>query len=709
VRYDLQAPHERKDDAPHHIEKKDSDCRTIEKSNSAKKHDQRGQDRKVWYRFEHIEYRQENRFKRAVVLYEQRKRNCNGHGEGVGERKTRHCVPNGKQHHGPRERGSNGRMAEQRKEQKKRGHNKKRPEHNRIQALLSGYRVPYTLSVWMRHCNIVAYNYLMTLRDDIAPLIRGDVADDPETIQKYSRDTSIFERAPKVVVFPKDAADVAAIVRFAHDRRTRGENISIAPRSAGTDMTGGDLTDSISLVFTKYMNRILAVSESEATTEPGVYYRDFEKETIAKVGKILPSYPASRQLCAMGGIVANNSGGELTLRYGKTNRYIRSLDAILADGSQVTLKPLTGEELAAKEAQQDFEGDVYRKTHALIESNWAEIQAAKPSVTKNSAGYALWNVINREKGTFDLTQLFAGSQGTLGIIVRETLGLVKIKEQRAMLVIFVDDLKLLPEIVHRVLHERPESFESYDDQTFSLAVRFIPQIVRHLGLVKMLRLGFAFLPEAYLALRGGIPKLVLMAEFAEDTQEKALERAQHARTALTDMPLRTKVAQTETQIAKYWTIRRESFNLLRKNVRGRFAAPFIDDIVVHPDDYPSFLPELDALVRGHKFIYTIAGHIGDGNFHIIPLEDMSDPQARAEITDLMPKVFALVAKYKGSITGEHNDGIIRTPYLSIMYGEHMCQLFAEVKSIFDPLNILNPGKKVGGTVEDIKRYMIQKS
>ncbi len=550
------------------------------------------------------------------------------------------------------------------------------------------------------------YTNSMSLKEDVAKLIKGDVADDAETIKKYSRDTSIFERAPKVVVFPKTADDVAAVVKYIGDAKSRGEDISIAPRSAGTDMTGGDLTDSVSMVFTKYMNLLHEVNDNDATVEPGMYYRDFERETLARVGKILPSYPASRELCAMGGIVSNNSGGELTLRYGKTNTYVRALEVILADGSKATLKKLSMEELAKKKEQQNFEGEVYRKTHALIDANMGEIMAARPSVSKNSAGYALWNVINSEAGTFDLTQLFTGAQGTLGIITKETLGLVKIKEKRAMLVVFVDDLKLLPEIVHRVLHQKPESFESYDDQTFSLAVRFIPQIIGHLGFFKMMKLGFAFLPEAYLALRGGIPKLVLMAEFAENTHDEALEKARAARAALQDLPLRTKIATSESQMAKYWTIRRESFSLLRKNIKGRYAAPFIDDLVVHPDDYPSFLPELYTLVEGRKFIYTIAGHIGDGNFHIIPLEDMSDPAARAEIVDLMPKVFELVAKYKGSITGEHNDGIIRTPYLPIMYGAHMCELFAEVKHIFDPLNILNPGKKVGGTIADIKRSMI---
>jgi len=138
-----------------------------------------------------------------------------------------------------------------------------------------------------------------------------------------------------------------------------------------------------------------------------------------------------------------------------------------------------------------------------------------------------------------------------------------------------------------------------------------------------------------------------------------------------------------------------------------YAAPFIDDIVVHPSDYPRFLPELETLLSHHKLLYTIAGHIGDANFHIIPLMNLGRALDHREILELCPQVYKLVAKYKGSITGEHNDGIIRTPYLPIMYGEKMCELFAEVKKIFDPLNILNPGKKIGGTIEDIEKYMIK--
>ncbi len=544
------------------------------------------------------------------------------------------------------------------------------------------------------------------LKERLARLIKGDVLNDSETLKKYSRDTSVFERTPQVVVFPKDDADVSAVVKYAHEARERGEDVSITPRSAGTDMTGGPLTDSISLVFTKYMNTIVRVDENAVTAQPGVYYRDLEKETLSRVGKLIPSYPASRQLCAFGGMISNNSGGELTLRYGKTNNYVRKLSVILSDGSAATLGPITFAELQEKERETTLEGSIYKGIHALIDAHEQDITDARPSVTKNSAGYALWNVMDKKTNTFDLTQLVCGSQGTLAVVTEGTVGLEKMKEHKAMLVIFLSDMNILPEIVRRVLEHDPESFESYDDQTFKLAVRFIPQIIGHFGFGQMIKLGFSFIPEMWMVLTGGVPKLVLMAEFSEDTEELAVEKARAARHALHGLACTTKLAKSEAQAAKYWTIRRESFALLRKNLKGLYAAPFIDDLVVHPDNYPQFIPELYALLDQHHLLYTIAGHIGDANFHIIPLMDMKNPEHRREIVELQPKVYEIVAKYKGSITGEHNDGIVRTPYLSIMYGEKMVGLFAEVKKIFDPLGVLNPGKKTGGTVHDIERSMI---
>ena len=547
-----------------------------------------------------------------------------------------------------------------------------------------------------------------TLRHRFSTLLDVDVADDAETLKTYSRDTSIFERTPSLVVYPKNAEDVSAVVHYVHEAKMHGDNISVAARSAGTDMSGGPLTDSVLMVFTKHMNHIGEITDDYAVTEPGVYYRDFEKATVAHNGQILPSFPASREICALGGMISNNSGGELTLEYGKTNRYVRELDVVLSDGSRATLHPLSSNELKEKEAEQTLEGSIYRGIHELLTNKAEEIERARPTVTKNSAGYALWDVHDKQRNTFDLTQLITGSQGTLAFVTKAKMGLVHNKPHRSMLVIFLSDINILPEIVHRVLKFNPESFESYDDQTFKLAVRFISQIIGHFGIVQMIQLGIAFIPEMLMVLFGGVPKLVLMAEFSDETEHDALFQAEAAERALHGLAVSTRIAKSETQAAKYWTIRRESFSLLRKNLKGLYASPFIDDIVVHPDDYPMFLPELNKLLSSYNLIYTIAGHAGEGNFHIIPLMDLNKPESKKAILELQPKVYELVAKYHGSIDGEHNDGIIRTPYLPMMFGEKMCDIFAQVKNIFDPLNILNPGKKVGGTIADIERSILKR-
>lgn len=553
-----------------------------------------------------------------------------------------------------------------------------------------------------------------TLEQELKSTITGDVHTDTQTRTVMSRDTSIFTRTPSVVVYPKNADDVSRLVRVVAERKRAGEDISVTARSAGTDMSGGPLTTSVLAVFTKYMNTIGAIIEDatggSAVTEPGVYYRDFEKETLKHHALILPSYPASRELCAMGGIVNNNSGGERTLEYGKTEKYIEEMQVVLSDGTQATFTALTNEELETKKRLEGLEGDIYRGMSALLTEHAQTIAQAKPKVSKNSAGYALWNVIDEKTGTFNLAKLICGAQGTLALTTKMKLRLVKQQGNRSMLVVFLKDIKVLPEIVKRVLPFNPESFESYDDQTFKLAVKFMPQMLKQMGLVGAIRLGIAFIPEVFMVLRGGVPKLVLMAEFSEDTHEEAVSMAQKASEALLDMHLPMQVLKDEQSAEKYWKVRRESFSLLRKNVHGLYAAPFIDDFVVPPASYPEFLPELNALLAQYKdaFIYTIAGHVGNGNFHIIPLMDLTKKEVRDVIPELSPKVYELVLKYGGSTTGEHNDGIIRTPYLSMMFGEKMTDLFKQTKNIFDPSNIFNPGKKVGGTFEDIKRDMITK-
>ncbi|MEK7201497.1 MAG: FAD-binding oxidoreductase, partial [Patescibacteria group bacterium] len=326
-----------------------------------------------------------------------------------------------------------------------------------------------------------------TLLERVKSAVRGDVSNTQAERTRYSRDTSIFVRVPEVVVYPKDTEDVSRLVKAVRTAVSEGVSASITARSAGTDMSGGPLTTSIVAVFTKYMNRVLEVEHGYAVVEPGCFYRDFEKATLAEGSQILPSYPASREICAMGGIVNNNSGGERTLEYGKTADYIEEVEVVLDDGSVATFSSLTPEEVEAKKLLPSREGAIYQHMSRLLEEHKEVIQNAKPKVSKNSAGYALWDVVDK-KGNMNLAKLICGAQGTLALTTKMKLRLVRQQEHRAMLVIFLNDLAKLPEIVRTVLPFNPESFESYDDHTFSLAIRFLPQMLSQMGLISAIRL-----------------------------------------------------------------------------------------------------------------------------------------------------------------------------------------------------------------------------
>src|SRR3989338_1226802 len=527
----------------------------------------------------------------------------------------------------------------------------------------------------------------------------GDVDNSNRVLEQYSEDTSIFKIRPELVVYPKNVADLHTLIHYVHTRR--GE-LSLTAISAGTDMSGGPLSSSIVVDFLRYFNQILEVNKVHATTQPGVFYRDFEKATL-KHGVIMPSYTASRELNTVGGMVANNSAGEKSLTYGKTERYVNTLKVVLQDGIEYEFKRLTRAELEAKKSQTNYEGEIYRRVEGLIHQHHDAIKSAKPIVSKNSAGYGIWNVWDEATDTFDMTQLFVGSQGTLGLISEITFDLVKPKPASRMLVLFLrpKHFAQLGKIVNAVLAHKPESFESYDDKTFNVMLRVFPKLFWRLGgnPFTLLR---DFWPEIKLVFQGGIPKLVLMAEFAADTETEAALMAKQAELSIKSFGVSSHITKNQSEAKKFWTIRRESFKLLRENVSDKHTAPFIDDFVVLPEHLPEFLPRLYAILDEYNLLYTVAGHVGDGNFHIIPLMDFSRPDFIQIINKLSERVYTLVGEFHGSITGEHNDGLIRTPYLHKMFSPEILNVFQEIKEIFDPHRIFNPHKKVDADMQYLR-------
>jgi FAD/FMN-containing dehydrogenase len=544
------------------------------------------------------------------------------------------------------------------------------------------------------------------MEGEIKKIISGEVFSDDATRETYSHDASLFEVKPQLVVFPKSSKDISALVKYARSKKKDMPGISLTPRSAGTCMSGGSLTESIVFDFTKYITGVISIAGKSATVLPGTYYRDFEKETLAR-GLILPCYTASKNICAIGGMIGNNCAGEKTLLYGKMEKYIESLKVIFSDGNEYTVKPLSRSELDGKLALQTFEGEIYRDIWNIILKNESLLADSKPKVSKNSAGYYIWNVWDGK--AFDLTKLLVGSQGTLGIVTEATLRLVPVKKKSKLFVIFLKDLTYLSELVNVILKHNPESLESYDDSTMSLAVRFFPEMVKTMKVKSLLKLGISFLPEVGMVLTGGLPKLILLVEFSGNEDTEIDGKMRLLEVAVRKFPVKFRVSKTENESEKYWTIRRESFNLLRKHVHGRRTAPFIDDVVVDPKFLPEFLPKMRKILDEAKLVYTIAGHAGNGNFHIIPLMDMKKPESSEVILDVSNKVYDLVAAFGGSITAEHNDGIVRTPYLYKMYSPEMLSIFEQIKNIFDPEGIFNPGKKVGGTIEYFKKHLVNTS
>ncbi|HSX43257.1 MAG TPA: FAD-binding oxidoreductase [Candidatus Saccharimonadales bacterium] len=530
----------------------------------------------------------------------------------------------------------------------------------------------------------------------VANGFKGELDDSPEAKEKYSHDASMFELRPKLVVKPKDSADVQSLVKLVASSKSKMPDLSVTARSAGTDMAGGAINESVIVDFNAHFTKVERVTAEEAQTQPGVFYRDFEVETL-KQHALMPSYPASRDLCTVGGMVANNSGGEKSLEYGKVKDFVKELRVVFADGNEYVVKPINKKELDTKIAQNDYEGNIYKKIYDLCEAHYDEIKAAKPDVSKNSMGYTLWEVWDRETGIFDLTKLIVGSEGTLGFVTDITYRLVPARPHSGLLVLFLKDINALGELIPKVLEHKPASFECFDQATLLLTIKFMPYFLKMLGPRRFLHLILSLTPDAAQLLHG-IPKMVLMVEFNGETEQAVRDKVKALHRELGHMRARYEINgfeedPTEGKSEKFWIMRRYAFQVLRKNVKDKHTAPYIDDFIVRPEYLAEFLPQLRLLIKKYKLFATIQGHIGDGNFHVIPLMKIEEPSERAKFEPSQKEVNDLVLKYHGSLSGEHNDGLVRGPWLEAQFGKPILDLFREVKHTFDPENIFNPHKK----------------
>ncbi|MGV9001892.1 MAG: FAD-binding oxidoreductase [Candidatus Saccharimonadaceae bacterium] len=529
------------------------------------------------------------------------------------------------------------------------------------------------------------------LVEQLKKRVQGDVFTDLSSRRQVSRDASIYELVPDVIVKPIDAQDIEKLVTFVNKNKKEFPKLSITPRSAGTDMTGGAIGNSILIEMTPHFNKIEALKKNILQVQPGAFMRDIDP-VLLKKGQQLGCVPASRAICTIGGMVANNAGGEQSLRYGNADRSVRELDVVLADGKTYTIKPLTNKLLDKLLSEKTYQADLYRRVYELIEKNYDTVHNARPHVNKNSMGYNLWSVWDRDTGIFDMTQLFTGSQGTLGIITDIKIQAVPKAPYSGLLLAYLPSIKHLGEIIETVMKHQPATFEGFDDITFSLGIKYFKTFRKQLGTKEYLRQQLQ-LTKSVAQFKGHLPNILMMVEFDGDSQQDVINKISKLHDDLKKFKIHMDIESDEKSSAPFWQIRRASLSLLRNQISGRYAAPFIDDMAVQPKHLTNFIPELRKVIRKYKLPATIQGHFGDGNFHIIPLMDITGTKEQAKLEPIMRELIPIVLKYGGTMAGEHNDGMVRGSWLPAVFGEEVYDIFREVKEIFDPNYIFNPHKK----------------
>lgn len=513
----------------------------------------------------------------------------------------------------------------------------------------------------------------------------GEVSSSPSVLRHFSTDASILQMTPMAVVYPRGESDVRKVARFAWQLAERGRVLPITARGAGTDQGGAALGEGIILAFPAHMNRILVLDNKTGavSVEPGINYGKLQ-QTLQTHGRFLPPFPASFEYSTIGGAIANNASGEKSVKYGSTRNYVKTLRVVLANGEVIETGRISKRELNKKLGLATFEGEVYRGIDALYEEHSDVIAASGKNITKNAAGYAMRDV-KRKDGSIDLTPLFIGSQGTLGIVTEAVLSTESDNPEATLFVGFFDDLQHMTKAVSelRDLPDKPSAIEIVDEQLLKLVNQLNPNQLKDV------------VPHP-------IPKAVLLVEL-EGSGSRSLKRSTKKASKIleqyaTDFRAETDAAEQD----KLWRIRHASAAVIghaESNVR---SLPFIEDGAVPVDKLDAYITGIYHLFRKFQLHVAVWGHAGDGHLHVQPFMDLSQIGDRQKLFKLMDEYYALVIHLGGTTTGEHGDGRIRAPYLPYVYGAEMYDVMKKAKEIFDPHGILNPGVKFGTSLDELK-------
>lgn len=510
--------------------------------------------------------------------------------------------------------------------------------------------------------------------------IKGTVKFDLIDKILYSTDASAYKEQPLGVVYPLDKEDIRLIIRFAQEFQ-----IPIIPRAAGTSLAGQVVGSGLVVDVSRHLTKILEINADEkwVRVQPGV--------VLDELNKILKPYnlffapeTSTSNRCNLGGMVGNNSCGAHSLLYGSTRDHTLEIEAFLSDGSLIVFKDIDVNEFEKKCEGTDTEAKLYKQINDLLKV--AEVRREiseefpEPSIHRRNTGYAIDILAQsevfggKEKG-FNFCKLLAGSEGTLAFITEIKLNLVPLPPPVTGLVcIHLNSVKesLLANLV--ALEFQPSSVELMD--------KTIMDLTKENPLQNQNR----FFVE-------GDPGAILIVEFQDESKDAIIEKTKALQQKLSSQNLGYHFPLVfGSDIVKVWNLRKAGLGVLSNMPGDSKPVPVIEDTAVSPENLPQYIEEFDQMLSELNLKCIYYAHIGTGELHLRPVLNLKDPGDVELFKEVAHRTALLVKKYKGSLSGEHGDGRLRGEFIPLMIGSRNYELLKQIKSVWDPSNILNPGK-----------------
>ncbi|HET6884193.1 MAG TPA: anaerobic glycerol-3-phosphate dehydrogenase subunit C [Pirellulales bacterium] len=504
------------------------------------------------------------------------------------------------------------------------------------------------------------------IQEDLRGLVSGEVRCDDVFLQLYASDASIYQIKPLAVVRPRTRRDVAAVVTYARENQ-----LPVHARGAGTGLAGESLGPGIVVDFSAHFRRVLPTEGDTVRLQPGVVHERLNAH-LRLHGRLFGPDPAMSQVTTMGSVVALDGCGSHWLKYGSTRRHVQKLEVVLADGATL----VAGQEPLVNGVNHDPDERKRGLVNALaglLDRNADLIRRHQPKSLVNRCGYQLADVL--VNGHLDLAKLLVGSEGTLALITEMTLTTDALPRQQGMLLLLFDRLESAARAVQEVLAFAPSACDLMDRRHLALARETDPR---------------------YDTLIPANTEALLLVEFQSDDPLELRERVRQAGDRVRRrkrLAFDTRQAFARDDMELFWQLARKVVATLYRLKGTTRALPFVEDMAVPPEALPGFLVEMQNVLKRHQVTATLFAHAGHGQLHLRPFLDLSDPAHLRVMEALADDLYQAVFNASGTMSGEHGAGLSRTPFMRRQYGE-LYPLFVEVKRLFDPENVFNPGKVV---------------